>query len=129
MSRSSAAARVGQLAVLLEHHAPLQEVGARVDQHALGLEAVAAGAARLLLVVLERLRRAGVDTKRTSERSMPMPNATVATTTSASSFEERVLVAVPLVVRQAGVVRPRAHAGVAAATPPARRLPCATCSR
>ena len=38
----------------------VQEVAARVDQHALGLEAVAAGAAGLLLIVLERLRRAGV---------------------------------------------------------------------
>ena len=54
------AALGAQLAVPLEHHAPLQEVGGRVDEHALGLEAVAAGAAGLLLVVLERLRRAGV---------------------------------------------------------------------
>ena len=36
------------------------EVGRRVDQHALGLEAVAARASRLLLVVLERSRRAGM---------------------------------------------------------------------
>ena len=33
---------VGQLAVLLEHEAPFHEVGRRVDEHALGLEAVAA---------------------------------------------------------------------------------------
>ena len=40
--------------------APLHEVGRRRDQHALGLEPVAAGAAGLLLIVLERPRRAGV---------------------------------------------------------------------
>ena len=40
---------------------PLDEVARRVDQHALGFETVAAGAAGFLLVVLERLRRAGVD--------------------------------------------------------------------
>ena len=54
------APRVGELAVPLEHDPPLQEVRRRVDQHALGLEAVAPGAAGLLLVVLERLRGAGV---------------------------------------------------------------------
>ena len=55
------APRIGQLAVTLEHDAPLQEVRRRIDQHALGLEPVAAGAAGLLLVVLERLRRARMD--------------------------------------------------------------------
>ena len=54
-------ARVGQLAVPLEHHPPFQEVGGRVDEHALRFEAVAPGAARFLLIVLERLRRAGVN--------------------------------------------------------------------
>ena len=36
-------------------------VGGGVEQHALGLQAVAAGAAGLLLVVLDRLRHGGVD--------------------------------------------------------------------
>ena len=49
-----------QLARQLHDPAPLQEVGGRVEQQALGGEAVAAGAAGLLLVVLERLGRAGV---------------------------------------------------------------------
>ena len=40
--------------------APLHEIGGRVDQHAFGFEPVAAGAAGFLLIVLERLRRAGM---------------------------------------------------------------------
>src|SRR6185503_5388265 len=55
------APRVVQLAIALEHHAPLQEVGARIHEDALRFEAVAPGASRLLLVVLQRLRRARVD--------------------------------------------------------------------
>ncbi len=53
-------ARVVQLAVSLEHQPPPHEVGGGVDQQAFGLEAVAAGSSRLLLVVLERSRRARV---------------------------------------------------------------------
>ena len=112
MSRSSAAARVRQLAVLLEHHAPLQEVGARVDQHALGLEPVAAGAARFLLIVLERLRRARVDDeahvrpvdahperhRRHDDVELSFRNASWLRCRSSSAMP--------------GVIRPRAPAGV-----------------
>ena len=50
-----------QLPALLQHLPPLGEVGAGVEQYALGLQPVPAGAARLLLVVLERSGSAGVD--------------------------------------------------------------------
>ena len=43
---------------------------------------------------------------------MPMPNATVATTTSDVFVEERVLIAMAIVVVQAGVIRHGAHAGL-----------------
>src|SRR5690606_37464983 len=43
-----------ELAVALEHDAPLHEGGGRVAQHALGFEPIAAGPARLLLLVLQR---------------------------------------------------------------------------
>ncbi len=55
------ARRVVELAAAFEHHAPLEKIGAREDQHALGFEPVAAGAACFLLIVLQRSRRAGVD--------------------------------------------------------------------
>jgi hypothetical protein len=44
---------IRELAVALEHDAPLQEIGGRVNQHALGLESVAPGSSRFLLVVLQ----------------------------------------------------------------------------
>ena len=50
-----------QLSALLQHLSPPGEVGAGVEQDALGLQPVAAGPARLLLVVLERARCTGVD--------------------------------------------------------------------
>ena len=43
---------------------------------------------------------------------MPMPNATVATIDVDLFVQERILVAVPILVRQPRVVRTRAHAGV-----------------
>ena len=49
-----------QLAVRLEHLPPANEIGAGVDQHALGRQPVAARAARFLLVVLCGPRRAGM---------------------------------------------------------------------
>jgi hypothetical protein len=52
---------VGQLAVALEHQPPLHEISCRVDQHAFRLEPVAPGPARLLLIMLERLRRPCMD--------------------------------------------------------------------
>ena len=47
------APRIRQLAVLFQHHPPLQEVGARRDQDAFGFEAITSRAAGLLLIVLE----------------------------------------------------------------------------
>ena len=52
---------LGELPASLQHLAPFGEVGARVEQHALGLEPVPAGSTRLLLVVLERARGTSVD--------------------------------------------------------------------
>ena len=94
--------RVGQLAVPLEHDAPLQEVGRRVDEHALGLEAVAAGAAGLLLVVLERLRRAGVHDEAHVRAIDPHAEGDRGDDDVGVLVEERVLVAAAL----AGRARP-----------------------
>ena len=81
--------------------APLEEVRARSDQHALGLEAVAAGAAGFLLVVLERLRRAGVDHE-PHVRSIDAHAERHRRDDDVDLFvEERILVAMPLVVRHA----------------------------
>ena len=123
------APRVGQLAVPLEHHPPLQEVGGRVDQHALGLEAVAPGAAGLLLVVLERLRRAGVHDEphvgaidAHAERHRGDDDVGVL-------VEERVLVAAALAGRRGRRDTAARARRFRSATPPAHRLPGATCSR
>ena len=118
-----------QLAVALEHHAPLQEISGRGDQHALGFEAIASGAAGFLLIVLERLRRAGmqheadvrsIDAHAERDRGDDDVHVLV---------EERVLIAVPLVVREPGVVRPRRDGLLRAARPPARPPRDATGSR
>ena len=60
MSASSARPLGVSSPLRLEHLPPADEVGAGVDQHALGRQPVAAGAARFLLVVLGGSRRAGV---------------------------------------------------------------------
>src|SRR5580765_4465652 len=52
---------VSQLAVALEHQPPLHEVGCRVNQEALGLQPVASRPPRLLLIMLERLWRSGMN--------------------------------------------------------------------
>ena len=77
---------------------------AEAIEHALGFEAVAAGAARLLLVVLERLRRAGVQHEphvgsidAHAERDRRDDDVDVL-------VEERVLIAMPLLVGQPGVI-------------------------
>ncbi len=51
---------VAQLAVLFEQRFPAEEVGGRGDEDALGRQPVAARPSGLLLVMLERARRAGV---------------------------------------------------------------------
>ena len=53
--------RLGQFAARLEQLPPAQEIAVRIDQHAFRRQAITAGAARLLLVVLGRTRRAGMD--------------------------------------------------------------------
>ena len=52
---------VGQLAVRFEHLPPSHEVGARVDEDALGLQPIASGASRFLLIVFRRPRRTRMD--------------------------------------------------------------------
>ena len=46
---------------LFDQRLPAHDVAAGVEEHALGLEAVASGAAGLLLVVLDRFGHGGVD--------------------------------------------------------------------
>ena len=123
------AAGVGQLAVALEHDPPLEEVRRRVDEHALGFEAVAAGTAGLLLIVLERLRRAGVHDEAHvgaidahAERHGRHDDVGVL-------VEKRVLIPAALAVAQPGVIGDGPHARLATATRPARRPRGATCSR
>ena len=121
--------RLGQLAVPLEHDAPLHEVRRRRDEQALGLEAVAAGAPGFLLIVLERSRRAGmhdephvraVDAHAEGDRRDDHVDALA---------QERVLVRAALRVGQAGVIRKRRNADACQPRRRARRPPCATCSR
>ncbi len=109
MSRSSVRRAVGQLAVPLEHHAPLQEVRRRVNQQALGLEPVASRASGLLLVVLERLRRAGVHDEPHVRSIDPHAERHRRHDDVRVLVEERVLVAASFLVCEAGVIRPRPH--------------------
>ena len=99
-----------QLAVRLEHLLPAHEVGRRVEQHALGVEAVASGAACLLLVVLDRLGRARVDHE-PHVRPIDAHAERHGRDDDVGTFvEKRLLVARPLLVGEAGVVRERAVA-------------------
>ena len=62
------------------------DVRPRVEEHAVAGQAVAAGAADLLVLGLSTsFGMSRWITKRTFDLSMPMPNAMVATTTSTSS--------------------------------------------
>ncbi len=110
MSRSSDRRASVNSPFLLEHDPPLQEVGGRVDEHALGLEAVAPGAARLLLIVLERLRRAGMHDEAHVGAVDPHPERHRGDDDVGVLVEEGVLIAAALAVAEAGMVRPRAHA-------------------
>ena len=103
------APRLGQLAVPLEHHPPLQEVGGRVDQHALRFEAVAAGPPGLLLVVLERLGRPGVHHEAHVRPIDAHPERHGGDDDVRMLVEERILVPAALVVGQAGVIGARPH--------------------
>ena len=51
--------------------------------------AIAAGTTNLLIVGFDRIRNIGMNYKRTSERSIPMPKALVATMTPASRDMKR----------------------------------------
>ena len=103
---------LAQLARQLHDPAPLQEVGGRVEQQALGVEAVAAGAAGLLLVVLERLGRAGVDDEAHVRSIDAHAEGDGGDDDVGALVDEGVLVARALVVGQAGVIRDRLVAGV-----------------
>ena len=101
--------RVRELAVLLEHQPPLHEVGARVNQHALGFEAVAARASGLLLIVLERSRRARVHDEPHVRSIDAHPECHGRDDDVDALAEERILVAAALAVRESRVVRERRH--------------------
>jgi len=60
------------------------EIAPTIYKDAFRGQAVPPRAAGFLLIMLRRPRRAGMDHERTSDRSMPIPNATVATTMSAA---------------------------------------------
>ncbi len=99
---------LAHLAVALEHHAPLEEVGGRRDEHALRLQPVAPGATRLLLIVLQRLWRAGMEDESHvgsidahAERHRRDDDVDVL-------VEERVLIVIPRAIVEAGMIRPRA---------------------
>ena len=103
---------VAQLAGQLHDPLPLEEVGGRVEQQALGVEAVAAGAAGFLLVVLERLRRAGVHDEAHVGSVDAHAEGDGGDDDVGALVDEGVLVARALVVGQAGVVGHRLVAGV-----------------
>ena len=98
------AAGVVELAVLLEHRPPFHEVGRRVNQQALGFESVAARAAGLLLVVLERSRRAGVNDEPDVRAIDAHPEGHGRDDDVGALAEERVLMAAALAVRKACVI-------------------------
>ena len=106
------AARLRQLAVLLEHHAPFQEIRARGDQHALGLEPVPACPSRFLLIVFERLRRAGVDHEADIRSIDAHPERHRRHHQVDLFVQERILIAMAILVSHAGVIRTRPPAGV-----------------
>ena len=104
-------ARRRPFAVAFEHGPPAREVATGIDQQALGLQAIAAGAARFLLIVLERLRRARMHDEPDvgsidphAERDRRHHDVDV-------FVEKRVLVAMPRLVVESRVVRARAHPG------------------
>ena len=118
-----------QLARQLHDPAPLQEVGGRVEQQALGGEAVAAGAAGLLLVVLERLGRAGVHDEAHVGSIDAHAEGDGGDDDVGALVDEGVLVAGALVVGQPGVIR-RPPCGRRRRAPRrSGRRPCARCSR
>ena len=102
--------RIGQLAAALEHQPPLHEVRGRVHQHAFRFEPVAARAPRFLLVMLERLRRAGVHDEPDVRAIDSHAERHGGDHDVGPLLEKRVLVAVPILVVHPGVVRQRAYA-------------------
>ena len=98
------AARVVELAVLLEHRAPFHEIGRRVNQQALGFEPVAARASRFLLVVLERSRCARVHDESHVGSIDAHPECDRGHDDVGPLAEERILVAAALAVRESGVI-------------------------
>lgn len=67
-------------------HGVAEEVADAGEQHAVRGQAVAPGAPRLLLVVLERVRQVGVHEEAHVGAVDPMPKAIVATTTCSRSL-------------------------------------------
>jgi hypothetical protein len=90
--------RVRELVGLTQHGAPSGKVASGVDQDALGLQAVAAGATRFLLVVLERLGRTGVEDEPHVGAIDAHPECDGGNDKLRLFVEERILMAVPLVV-------------------------------
>ena len=99
-----------ELAVPLEHDPPLQKVCCRRDQDALRFEAVASGPPGLLLIVLERLRRAGMQDESHVGSIDPHPERDGRNDDVGLLVEEGILILVALGIAQAGVVRHRAVA-------------------
>ena len=91
----------------LEHGLPEPVVGAAPEEQALGLEAVAAGAPGLLLVVLDRLRHAGVDDVAHTGPVDPHPEGDGGDHDVGALVDEGVLVGAALGVGQARVVGQR----------------------
>ena len=104
------AVALAQLVVRLEQALPPQEIGRRRDEHAVGGQPVPSGAPRLLLVVLERPRRARMDHEphvgpvdAHAERDRGDDDV-------GPLVDERLLVRVPRLVGHARVVGERPHA-------------------
>ncbi len=104
------AAAVGQLAVHLEHLPPADEVGARINEHALSRQPVAARASRFLLVVLGRSRRARVHHEAHVRAIDPHPERDGGDHDVDALVEERFLIPAAHIVGQPGVVRRRPQA-------------------
>ena len=104
--------RIRQLAVPLEHDAPLEKVRRRVDQHALGLETVTTRSPRFLLVVLERLRRACMHDEPDVGPIDPHAERDRCDDDVRVLVEERILIPASIRVGHPGVVAARTHPGL-----------------
>ena len=106
------AARIGEFAVAIQHHAPLQKISAGVNEHTLSRQPVTPRTARLLLVVLQRLRRAGMNDESDIGAVDAHPECDRCNHDVGIFVQECILMPVTIVVVEASVIRDRPDAAL-----------------